>query len=401
MARKKGEGTWGTKTVKGITYERFVGTYNGVRKEFTGRTKAEVKEKIRAFEDSNMFISKKETKKMTFGDYASNWLENVKAKTVEKSTLRNNREIIDYKLKPHQLYNTQIGNLSDKICQDFVDYIESKYAKSTIDHTINFISQCMNYAVKREDIAKNYMKDTVRAKESNLSVQSKTIEFLQADDILLLTKEMDRLNTNEYRINGAIGTRVYGVNAYYIVLILYTGMRVSELLALTWEDVDFENKVLSINKALGKYVDIDNNNKVMRYNKSTKTKNGAREVPLNDIAIYCLQRIKELNLYESSADRIVNNIVSESNLGKTLRAMIKRSGCNVNNFGLHALRHSYGSMLIENDINIKTVSYLLGHKDISTTMNIYIHVTEKMKDKSRSVVNLFNEKYSLDYNNME
>ena len=78
------------------------------------------------------------------------------------------------------------------------------------------------------------------------------------------------------------------------------------------------------------------------------------------------------------------------NVNKTLKSMIKDSGCSVVDFSAHTLRHTYGSILLANGVEIKKVSELLGHEDITTTYNIYIGILEK--DKKEEVERVFDKK---------
>ena len=76
------------------------------------------------------------------------------------------------------------------------------------------------------------------------------------------------------------------------------------------------------------------------------------------------------------------------NVNKTLKRMIKDSECSVKDFSAHTLRHTYGSILLSEGVEIKKVSELLGHSDISTTYNIYIGILEE--DKQSEVERVFN-----------
>ena len=87
-----------------------------------------------------------------------------------------------------------------------------------------------------------------------------------------------------------------------------------------------------------------------------------------------------------------NNIPpSQSTLTRTLKAILKRAGIESNGFGLHDLRHSFGSMLLQKGweqnqpVDIKVISEILGHEDVSTTYNIYMHIMNKHKSE---VINL-------------
>lgn len=80
--------------------------------------------------------------------------------------------------------------------------------------------------------------------------------------------------------------------------------------------------------------------------------------------------------------------LNQSNISRTLRGMLKNAGCSVERCGMHALRHSFGSFLILHGIDIKTVSELLGHADVSITLNIYIHVINLQKMRAIQMFNV-------------
>ena len=73
------------------------------------------------------------------------------------------------------------------------------------------------------------------------------------------------------------------------------------------------------------------------------------------------------------------NIVNQRNVTRTLNAMLVRGNCDVQKCGLHTLRHSFGSYLVSQGVDIATVSKLMGHKDITTTYNVYIHVLQQQQ----------------------
>ena len=70
--------------------------------------------------------------------------------------------------------------------------------------------------------------------------------------------------------------------------------------------------------------------------------------------------------------------------------MLTRAGCKVEDCGLHAIRHSFGSMLLSQHVDLKTISVLLGHKDIQTTANIYLDVSDDLAINSVELLNKIN-----------
>lgn len=382
--RKKGEGSWSKKIIKGIEYQRYRKLYNGTYKEFYGRTVKEVKEKIQEFESRNMYIKKTEVRKQTFGEYLENWFKNVRVYEVESSTYLRNEQTINYHIKDSSLYNAQMVNIDFELCQSLINKLSEKYSRSTISKVYVILNMCFNHALTKGHIGENPMMKVKMPKESSLVTKKKEAKWLSSNDVEKLVLEAERVNTREFRIRGKIGERVYGVNAYYVILIIYTGLRIGELMALTWDDIDFKNKTLSVNKSRAKgKVD----GKTILYIKDPKSESGTRIIPLSDRALYALQKIKEF----SDSDLIVSNTSSESNITRTINRMLFRAGCETEKCGLHALRHTFGSLLLEKGIDLKTISYLLGHSDITVTANIYLHITRERAINSIEVLNKVND----------
>ena len=384
--RKKGEGSWGKKTINGIEYNRYRKIYNGVTKEFYGRTVKEVKLKIEEFETRNMYVKKTDVQKQTFGEYLENWFKSVRVYEVESSTYLRNEQTINYHIKDSSLYNTQMVNVDFELCQALINKLSEKYSRSTISKVYVILNMCFNYAFTKGHIGENPIMKVKMPKESSLVKKKKEAKWLSSNDVEKLVLEAERLNTREFRIKGKVGERVYGVNAYYVILIIYTGLRIGELMALTWSDIDFKNKTLSVNKSRAKGK-IDG--KTVLYVKDPKSESGTRLIPLSDRALYALQKIKECSS-DSDSDLIVTNTSSESNITRTINRMLFRAGCEVEKCGLHALRHTFGSLLLEKGVDLKTISYLLGHSDITVTANIYLHITREKAINSIEVLNKVN-----------
>lgn len=386
IKRKKGEGSWGKKTINGIEYNRYRKIYNGVTKEFYGRTVKEVKLKIEEFETRNMYVKKTDVQKQTFGEYLENWFKSVRVYEVESSTYLRNEQTINYHIKDSSLYNTQMVNVDFELCQALINKLSEKYSRSTISKVYVILNMCFNYAFTKGHIGENPIMKVKMPKESSLVKKKKEAKWLSSNDVEKLVLEAERLNTREFRIKGKVGERVYGVNAYYVILIIYTGLRIGELMALTWSDIDFKNKTLSVNKSRAKGK-IDG--KTVLYVKDPKSESGTRLIPLSDRALYALQKIKECSS-DSDSDLIVTNTSSESNITRTINRMLFRAGCEVEKCGLHALRHTFGSLLLEKGVDLKTISYLLGHSDITVTANIYLHITREKAINSIEVLNKVN-----------
>jgi integrase len=170
-----------------------------------------------------------------------------------------------------------------------------------------------------------------------------------------------------------------------IIVLMYTGMRISELLGLKWEDIDFEKKEMTIFNSVVLVKDRSKNAKTvykLLEQNSTKTRSGDRVIPLSKKALEALQEIKKINpntkyvmstasgkiMYHRGVDRMFRNIQT--------RCKFKTAS------GVHSLRHTFASMLFRKGVDVKIVSELLGHADVATTYNMYIHLIKEQKQEA-------------------
>lgn len=166
-----------------------------------------------------------------------------------------------------------------------------------------------------------------------------------------------------------------------IYLCLSTGMRIGEVCALTWEDINTDTAMISINKTIQRIYTIENGiRKTELIIDSPKTKNSNREIPMN----------RELLRMIKSVKKIVNNsfyvLTNEAKPTepRTYRNYYKNFMDNLKmpNLKFHGLRHSFATRCIESNCDYKTVSVLLGHSNITTTLNLYVHPNAEQKKKA-------------------
>lgn len=174
-----------------------------------------------------------------------------------------------------------------------------------------------------------------------------------------------------------------------LLLILNTGMRIGEALALEWQDIDFDKKTLRVNKTLTKAKERDKSGSVVGKQKKTfsditKTESGNRLIPLNDMAMALLMQIQDYNKRKKiKTDYVASTAeggeVSELNILRTFKSALGVVGAE--DYTTHALRHTFASRLLKAGTEISVVSKLLGHADINTTYSTYIHVlNDQMTD---------------------
>ena len=177
--------------------------------------------------------------------------------------------------------------------------------------------------------------------------------------------------------NGRLRFR-YGWGA---VLILETGLRAGEALALEWGDIDEDKRTLKVTKNM---VRVDGKNTVQR---TTKTESGRRTIPLNSRALEAVQHLKEQAVpgcpYVFATQ--TGKHLSYRNLLATMEKAC--AAARVEHRGLHALRHSFASNLYARGVEVKIISKLLGHASMEITYNRYIHFFEgEIDDTLRQAV---------------
>ena len=207
-------------------------------------------------------------------------------------------------------------------------------------------------------------------------------------------------------INFVSNSPVYNHWINLFTTFLGTGCRIGELLGLRWEDCDFNNRIISINHNL---IYRQQENGKCIYNITTpKTESGKRIIPMLDEVYDALiqEKIKQMKFHfntdvidgytgfiftnrdggilsPSSVNRAIKRISNAYNEEERLQASeTNREPVLLPNFSAHNLRHTFCTRFCENETNIKVIQEIMGHSDISTTMNIYAEATENKKKES-------------------
>ena len=171
-----------------------------------------------------------------------------------------------------------------------------------------------------------------------------------------------------------------------IYICLCAGLRIGEVCALVWDDIDVESGVINISKTIQRIYVIDNGEKHTEVIIDTpKSKNSIREIP---IAKDLLRMIKPFKKVVNGNFYVLTNS-DQPTEPRTYRNYYKRlmEQLNMPKLKFHGLRHSFATRCIESKCDYKTVSVLLGHSNISTTLNLYVH--PNMEQKKKCVEQMF------------
>lgn len=170
-----------------------------------------------------------------------------------------------------------------------------------------------------------------------------------------------------------------------LLIVAYSGMRIGEICALKWEDVDIENEVIEINKTLQRvYLDEDDEERKDKNTsiiiQSAKTVNSNRCIPIINDLLKILKPLKKI--YNSNSYILTNE--EKPTEPRTYRQYYKQllEKLNIKYLKFHGLRHSFATRCINKGIDVKTVGDILGHSKVEITMNLYVHPTNDTKKQA-------------------
>lgn len=171
-----------------------------------------------------------------------------------------------------------------------------------------------------------------------------------------------------------------------IFICLSAGIRIGEICALTWEDIDTDNGIISIRKTIQRIYIVEDGRRYTELLLDTpKTKNSIRDIPMCRDLIRMLKPIKKV---VNSSFFVLTNEPKPTE-PRTYRNYYKKLLCELKipELKFHGLRHSFATRCIESNCDYKTVSVLLGHSNISTTLNLYVH--PNMEQKKKAIEKMF------------
>ena len=263
-------------------------------------------------------------------------------------------------------------NIDDITSNDIQEYFNTlkDYSDSTIKKIVEQFKQAFTLALNKGYLVRNPMIDVVKPKSTK---EKRIVRALETEEQQTLTN---------YLMNVPITEEPYKV-AYLIEM--YLGLRIGEVLALRNTDINLNKNLISVNKTLTR----DRNDKVIM-GKATKTYAGIREVPIpsfirNEI-------ISQMRLAETNRDKQLfldtnGNYVRPNTVNDKLKILLKKLG--IENISSHSLRHTYGTRCIEAGMRDVVLQRLMGHTDISVTLNTYTSIFNKYKEAELEKVNSY------------
>ena len=364
--KKNGEKAWYFKTYLGID-------------PLTGKKRYTTKRGFKTQKEAKIALSRLELERQkagmpistntTFKKAAELWLENYK-KTVKESSYSRTKIIFNKHIYP-KFGNIKLSKINTAYCQKIVNDWSEKGTSKQYSLFVNYMNKVFKYAINIGLTSDNPTLNLIIPKP-----QIKTEKKLK-----LYTKEQLELFLSEVSKE----QNPYFKNRDYTLfrLLAFSGCRIGEILALTWDNINFKTHEMTIKKTVAR-------SDKYYISETPKTKKSNRIIYLDEKTIKQLkcwkleQRKYLFQLGFTKANYLFTNDENSFTINQavTERYNVYRERAALPYIGLHGFRHTHASMLYEAGADHKEVQERMGHANIKTTMDTYTHITNSKKEET-------------------
>lgn len=359
--RKRKDGRWeGRYAVYNAEKEKQVycsvygRTYEEVREKLT------LKKNLLKNQSDNKTISGHKTgipKEIIFTEIAQDWLAQINKK-------RKHSTYIKYSL----VYQKHIEKIFENVLlSQMTDSFVNKKLPDTLSNSVQksvycVLNQILKFASAQYSLTLTPLKKTVS------EMNSKPIKVFSKGEqkqlMAVLYQEMDLFKMA-------------------VLLVLFTGLRLGELCALKWTDIDFENKLLTVNRTVQRLYAEGHKTKTILMETAPKSEHSRREIPLSTILLELLVGFCNNKEYIFGGDKPMEPRTMQYQFKKILKE------ADLTDMNFHILRHTFSTNCIEDGMDVKSLSEILGHSDVQITLNRYVHPSMDTKRKYIDSLSIF------------
>lgn len=288
---------------------------------------------------------------MKYKEWIEIWLYNYIKPTNKTRTFENYKQMLDNHIIT-KIGDLEIGEITPLLLQNFLTELlkigNKLNGRGLSASTVNLIITIIQNSLKtafRIGIINEYTADRIkRPKLKEIEVSCFNLIEQRKIEQAILSDKRDKM--------------------FGILLCLYTGLRIGELLALTWDDINFISGFISVNKTC---YDGKNNNRLIF---EPKTESSKRIIPIPKQLMPILKFKKQKGKSKYVIDDN-GKIITIRSYQRSFALLLKK--LNIKHRGFHSLRHTFATRALESGMDVKTLSEILGHKNPSITLNRYVH----------------------------
>lgn len=355
---KRKDGRWEARYRKG---RNFAG--NIIYGSVYGKTYREAKEKLIAISSAPKDTIKPINQEHNFKEILCLWMENNRVRH-KGATIKKYQYLIDRHILP-ELGDLKLSQITSTVINSF---LTRKMENGKLDKSgglsasyVRSIMLIINAALKFA--ADEEMCQPLKSPVYKPVSQNNEITVLQID-------EQKRLETH---LISEIAPTQLG-----ILISLHTGLRIGEICALAWEDIDIENQIIHVRHTVAriKSTDFSEGNSSKLIIDAPKTKASNRDIPIPSVLLPILKS----NCTAVSSKYVVSDtkdFVSPRTYEYRYHRLLEK--CGIESVNYHVLRHTFATRCIEAGVDVKSLSEILGHSNVSITLNTYVHSSMEMK----------------------
>ena len=358
--RKRKDGRWEGRYIKGYDTKNKKAKYVSIY----GKTYAETKQKLNeAKYKTNRGMAYVNPKNKLFGEIVNSWL-NMKKATLKISSINKYQSLIENHIIP-DLGHIKISELDEQVMYNFLENQKKKgnqkndgmLSTSSLRTILYILNASVKYAALRNMMPFFSIHLTGTGKDASL---------IQTLDM----KEEERL---DYYLSTHISRRNLG-----IMLSLYCGLRLGEVCALKWEDIDLNNSLLHVQRTVQRVTDKDGNKKTKIHVGLPKSQSSERSIPVPD---FLLPIIVELAKEDRNEAYILTGSINKPMEPRTFQYYYQNilKLVEIKKTKYHTLRHTFATNCIVLGFDVKSLSEILGHSNVSITLNKYVHPSLQQK----------------------